>query len=238
MAAIAVFLVTGCGGGDADDAATDLSDSATSSTAEASTEADSVEPGSDTDSAAGTDNAAGSDSAAAGEAVGTTADPADIEAAEASAAAFSECVRDAGVDTPDLAVDADGRIDLGPLLSSVDPSDPALQQAFLACEGSLEGGLAGSLAGILESQRFADALISFSQCVRDDGYDVEDLTFPALAGALLGSGMDPSNPDPNAVVPILATAVGLDPDDPAVLDTVGGCVVVIQSGLAGLGLGG
>jgi hypothetical protein len=236
MAAIAVVLATGCGG-DADSDAADLSDSTTSSTSEASeseaAEADSTDADS-VDATAKTETAESS----TGEAVGTTADPADIEAAEASAAAFSQCVRDAGVDAPDLAVSADGRIDLGPLVSSVDPTDPAVQQALLSCEGSLEGGLAGSLAGILGSQSFADALVSFSQCVRDDGYDVEDLTFPALAGALLGSGMDPSNPDPNAVVPILATAVGLDPDDPAVVDTVSGCVVVIQSGLAGLGLGG
>ena len=226
LAAIAVVLATSCGGGDGDDADEGtISTAAAASTADESTEVDTTDTTAD-DTANAVDDTADA----------TADDIADNAAA--SAQEFSQCMRDAGVDVPDLAVDATGQLDIGGLVSSVDPADPAVQQALLACQGSLDGGLAGSLNSILQSQTFADALISFSQCVRDDGYEVEDLTFAAVAGAVLGSGVDTSNPDEDAIAPILATALGLDPDDPAVADTINGCVTIIRNGLGDLGLGG
>lgn len=177
------------------------------------------------------------------EEVATTVDAADPSAdsladAEASAAAFSQCLRDQGVDIADLEISADGSLDLGNLVGSVDPEDPEVQQAMLACQSMLSGGLGSSLNDFLTSQTFEDALAGFSDCVRNEDYDVKTLTLDSLVAAMLSGdpGPDPRGID-GSVDPILATALGLDANDIDVLNTIDGCADAVQAGLADLNLG-
>ena len=224
----AAFLFAGCGSGD-DSAENDDMEDGLATTAPADSES---VAGSETESGSVAETRTDGDESNA-----TDTTELDLEQAQQSAQEFSQCVRDQGIDVPDVEVGADGELDLANLIATADPADPAVQQAILACQGSLNGGLAASLNQILESQTFADALVSFSQCVRDGGYDVADLTFAAVVSATLGSGID-SSAGEDSVGPILATAMELDPTDPAVIETIDGCVVLIRNSLGELGLGG
>lgn len=228
----AAVLIAGCGSGE--DAAEDAGiEDGLATTAPADSDAE-TPAGDESDSSGQTETDEESEAKAGG---GGEAGDLDLEQAQQSAEEFSQCIRDQGVDVPDLEVDESGELDLANLIATVDPADPAVQQAILTCQGSLNGGLAASLNQILESQTFADALVSFSQCVRDGGYDVADLTFAAVVSATLGSGVDASAGE-ESVGPILATAMDLDPADPAVIETIDGCVVLIRDSLGDLGLGG
>lgn len=157
---------------------------------------------------------------------------------EGYAIAFSSCMRDQGVDIPNLEINADGSLDVSGLVQNVDTQDPAVQQALLVCQDSLGGKLEGALAQFLTSETFDNVLIGFSNCVRDGGYTVKDLTLQAIVGAMLSSG---PGPDPKGVdgsfAPIAANAMGLDPADADVLSTIDGCAAEVEAGLADLDLG-
>ena len=104
---------------------------------------------------------------------------------------------------------------------------------------SLEGGLLGSLNQFMQDQTVQNAMSSFSQCVRDGGFEVIDISVAAIVGAILNGNTtglpDPAGPDgADSVAPILAVAMDLDPTDPAVISTIDDCTSLIQGSLGDL----
>ena len=207
---------------------------------------------------ADTSDAATGDSDADGDAE-TTSDATPEEAA----LAFSQCMRDEGVDFPDLAVDAEGNINLREGFANVDRNDDSFRDAREACQDELAAGGfgGGNRREALESPEIQDALVEFSDCVRDQGYDVGDLT--------LGQGNGPgqnndgqgqanaeqadaageeaeSNQPPQGQreggfgnrTNRFAQQLGLDPEDPEVIAAIEVCTSIIEDAFTNAGVGG
>ena len=97
--------------------------------------------------------------------------------------AFTECMRDHGVDMPDpqVAGPATGGERAAGAVIAVDgdPEDQAFQEAQEACEP-----LMANMRGELEDdpERLAEMkeqMLAFAQCMRDEGIDMPDPTFDA-----------------------------------------------------------
>lgn len=96
---------------------------------------------------------------------------------EDAALAFSQCMRDEGVDFPDLAVDAEGNIDLRAGFENIDRNDETFQEARTECQSELAaGGFGGGRRQALTSTEVQDGLVAYTDCIRDEGFDVGDLT--------------------------------------------------------------
>jgi hypothetical protein len=113
---------------------------------------------------------------------GTVAADAPTDPEEAMLA-FTECMRDHGVDMPDpeVAQPATGGARAGGAVIAVngDPDDPQFQEANEACEP-----LMANIRGELEDdpERLAEMkeqMLAFAQCMRDQGIDMPDPTFDA-----------------------------------------------------------
>ncbi|MEM9039957.1 MAG: hypothetical protein AAGD33_08675 [Actinomycetota bacterium] len=199
----AVGLLAGaCGGGD-DDSSPEvviegIDPDATPVEAEPVVLDDSADVSVDSDVESSTDEAAES------------ATPVDAAAADASeeelAFEFADCMRNEGVDWPDPVVDADGSIDL---LGGTPPADLPVEDAQAAAEvcGSIIAGasfLPNGGQGLDTETR--DNLLEFTQCLRDNGVDVDDPDFDALGGGGQGSPLG-----------------DFDPNDPANADAIEAC---------------
>ena len=116
-------------------------------------------------------------------------EPASVDRSPDEAALeFSQCMRDEGLDFPDLSVDAEGNIELREAFQSVEPGSDEFRAAREACGEILaQTGFGGGRREALESPEVQDGLIAFSDCVRDAGYDVGDLTL-ARGGQGQGQG--------------------------------------------------
>ena len=150
--------------------------------------------------------------------------------AEEAGLALSACMRDAGHDEfPDATVDENGRLNLRDILQStdIDLRDEAVRSQLDTCREEVDadsfgvGGAGGDRSGIEE------ALLGFTECLRQEGLDVGDITFGqpgAEAGAGQtgegqgaprgqgGAGGDRSGR--------IAGQLGLDADDPACCDAI------------------
>ncbi|MEM9563429.1 MAG: hypothetical protein AAGA93_12465 [Actinomycetota bacterium] len=190
---------------------------------------------------------------------GVEVDP-DLEPDEA-ALLFSQCMRDEGLDFPDLSVDAEGNIELRDAFQSVEPGTDGFQEAMDACDEILQQtGFGGGRREVRQSTEFQDALIGFSECLRDDGFDVGDLTLAgpggggpgAGAGGAAGDGQDGDEEAGQAGQAgqgqrgqrgdgfgnrgaRFAENLGLDYEDPEVATAVDGCLEIVDSALADLG---
>lgn len=184
-----------------------------------------------------------------GEAAGTDS-PAELDADEA-ALEFSECMRAEGVDFPDIAVDAEGRLDLRSGFDEMDRGSDDFLAAMEVCRPLIEqvGFGAGGRAAIGENVEIQDALVEFSACVRDAGYDVGDLelgvpgqgqgqgggegeTLPA-GGRGQGQGQDGFG-DRSAR---FAEQLGLDYEDPEVAIVIDDCMTVVDEAFSAAGVG-
>ena len=106
---------------------------------------------------------------------------------------FSQCMRDEGLDFPDLSVDADGNIELREAFQTVDRNAEGFREAREACgEFLAQAGFGGGGRGqALEDTDVQDALLEFSECVRQAGYDVGDLTLERGGPCLLYTSPSP-----------------------------------------------
>ncbi|MGH1491408.1 MAG: hypothetical protein ACRBK7_18755 [Acidimicrobiales bacterium] len=205
------------------------------------------------------------DTSAVGDAAGAiTPDDVDGElSADEAALEFSQCMRDEGLDFPDLSVDADGNIELRAAFQSVNPGDEGFREAMDGCREILEqtGFGGGGRGQALESPEIQDALLDFSQCVRDAGYDVGDLTLqgPGAGGGGQGAGGNAGAADANTDADTdadageggrgqrqqgfgnpsarFATGLGLDYEDPDVQETIDGCAPIVDEAFAAAGIG-
>jgi hypothetical protein len=92
-------------------------------------------------------------------------------AADEAVLEVTRCMRDNGIDVPDIGVTPDGQLDLQPEdLTGVDVESEEFQEAFTSCIAvfQLSGGFDVSLDPELEAL-FQDQLQEFSQCMRDNG---------------------------------------------------------------------
>lgn len=200
---------------------------------------------------------AGGDAADA--AVRTEAAP-DLAPDEA-ALEFSQCMRDQGIDFPDLSIDADGNIELREAFQTIDRQADGFREANEVCQEFLQqAGFGGGRRAATESPELQDALLEFSQCVRDAGYDVGDLTLGgpgggqgAGAGAAAGQGNQGGDGDAAGEggqgqggrrqqgfgnrSANFANQLGLDAEDPAVQETIDGCMPLIDEAFTALGIG-
>jgi hypothetical protein len=91
-------------------------------------------------------------------------------AADEAVLEVTRCMRERGIDVPDIGVTADGQLDLRPEdLTGIDVESEDFQEAFTSCVAvfQLSGGFDVSLDPELEAL-FQDQLQEFSQCMRDN----------------------------------------------------------------------
>jgi hypothetical protein len=113
---------------------------------------------------------------------------------EAAILAFTQCLRDQGIEIDDPTVDADGNLQLPPigLTSEADGTDPeeamaAFADIMASCEEHLEG-ITPTLSGH-DTTEFEDAFLEYAQCMRSHGIDMPDPDFSPDGGIIdLGSG--------------------------------------------------
>jgi len=168
---------------------------------------------------------------------------------EEAALEFSACMREEGLEFPDLGVDADGRLNLRSGFEGLDPRSDEFRSAMDVCQPIIEsaGFGAGGRAAIGENVEIQDALVEFSACVRDGGYDVGDLSLggpgpgnePPADG---GEGDEPRGQgqgqggfgDRSARI---ADQLGLDVEDPQVSAVIDGCMPIIDEAFTAAGIG-
>ena len=172
---------------------------------------------------------------------------------EQAALDFSQCMRDQGLDFPDIGIDAEGNPDLRSGFESV-VGQEGFRDANEACRSHLEGaGFGGGRAALAENVEVQDALVEFSACVRDQGFDVGDVQLggPGGPGGPGGGGADgpadDGDPDANEQggrrgdgfgrSRRLADGLGLDPEDPEVEDAIADCEPILDEALSAAGLG-
>jgi hypothetical protein len=162
-----------------------------------------------------------SGSSAADGSAAPSAGPSASGSLEEELLAYTSCLRDQGIDVPDIEVDADGNVQLGggpggqqggqqggnqvggP--AAIDPDE--LQAAQEVC-GDPPSGLTSQLDQF-DSPEFQDALLAFTQCLRDKGYDVADIDLGSGGPGQAAAGQNPLG--------------DLDLSDPAVADDVDEC---------------
>ncbi|MFW2383624.1 MAG: hypothetical protein ACN4GZ_17870 [Acidimicrobiales bacterium] len=187
-------------------------------------------------------------------AAATLEDAEPVVDAEQAALDFSACMREEGVDFPDLGVNADGGLNLRQGFEGIDRRSDEVQAALETCRPLIEaaGFGGGRRAGIVENVEIQDALVEFSACLRDAGFDVGDLELgvPPGAGGGQAQGADGAGAedgeqrgqgrgqggfgDRNAR---FADQLGLDYEDPDVAASVDGCATVIDDAFTAAGVG-
>ena len=114
---------------------------------------------------------------------------------EAAMLAFTQCLRDQGIDVDDPTIDANGNLQLAPIAfevetSSDDPEampDPSEFEALIgSCDEYLEGIVMN--AAPVDTTEMEDSFLAYAACMRDNGVDMPDPDFSSgmidLGGAL------------------------------------------------------
>lgn len=160
----------------------------------------------------------------------TAAEPVSGEQSdEESMLAFSQCVRENGVDGfPDPTVDADGNLTFDVFGSGIEIGTDTFDDAIASCESLVEGTNLAAGQGIDQTE-VEDTMLEFTECLRSEGIDVGDFTFPQ--GGPPGAGEDGGFELSGTRNELLALVLGLDADDPAVETAIEACEPL----LAGLG---
>lgn len=180
------------------------------------------------------------------ESTGAAADEGEMTADEA-ALALSECLRDEGLDVPDIGVDASGNIDLRGAFQDLDPGDESFRDAMDVCREVLAGvEFGGGGRGALEDNtEIQDAFLEFSDCIRAEGFeDVPDLTFGGSGAGQTGEGAAADGPGRGDReggfgdrTGLFAERLGLDPEDPDVVAALDVCSPIIDQAFTDAGVG-
>ena len=125
-------------------------------------------------------NSALDDAAAAAEEI---PDPVD---AELALLAFTQCLREQGIDIDDPTVDSDGNPQLTrPDFGEGGPPE-GFREAAQSCQELLEGATLGRQQR--DFTQFQDTFLAFASCVRDNGYDMPDPDFSSFGQPGQGPG--------------------------------------------------
>jgi len=185
--------------------------------------------------------------------------------AEDQALAFAQCMRDNGVDFPDPTVDADGNPSFADAFGKsqdggFNPGDTSFRDAMTAC-GDLAKGLQMGLGGggNFDQSAISEALYSYTQCLRDAGLDVGDITLdsmmPGGGGAPTGTDGTPPSIAPGdgqpagppagvqggasgSITDRFAEQLGQDSTDPAWIAANTTCGPVLEKAMTSAGIGG
>lgn len=137
---------------------------------------------------------------------------------EAATLEFTSCMRDQGVDFPDIRLDSQGRPVLGEVLDGLDTAGVEFRGALATCASILTQAGALDLRTDPELQAIiVDQLQQFSECMREQGVTA----FPDPAPGFNGTG----SPFPLEQIPLT---------DPAFQEAAVAC----QDVLGSLGIGG
>ncbi|PKQ17880.1 MAG: hypothetical protein CVT68_06220 [Actinobacteria bacterium HGW-Actinobacteria-8] len=192
----------------------------------------------------------------------------DFGSAEDQALAFAQCMRDNGVEFPDPTVDADGSPSFEGAFGrgqegGFDPQDTSFQEAMTACDDLMEGLSVGPGNRDFDSDAMNEALYAYTQCLRDEGLDVGDITL----GGGFGGGQDPGGAlagDAGGATPAplpndgdqpgspadgvqgggfdstdrFATPLGQDPEDPAWIAANQTCQPALTEAMTSVGVPG
>jgi hypothetical protein len=97
---------------------------------------------------------------------------------EAMMMAFTQCLRDQGIDVLDPVVDAEGNVQKPQLVEGAEWDKETMGPAFEACAEHLEGfTFERKRADVSE---VVDQYVALATCLRDKGYDVDDPTAETL----------------------------------------------------------
>lgn len=162
---------------------------------------------------------------------------------EAQAMAFSECMREQGIEMEDPTVDADGNVRIGRPVFLGEPSEDGaglrrdgemeeMQQAYEVCGYSLEDFASGFERP--DPTELQDQLLEFAECLRGEGLDVADPDFSSFSP---GSG-GVRTPGEGSGFGRAKGMFGLDFEDPAVQEAVEVCQAALPNSAWGIGEGG
>jgi hypothetical protein len=111
--------------------------------------------------------------------VEATADAADpILDNEAMMMAFTECMREQGIDVMDPAVDADGNVGKPEFVEGMEYDKETIGAVWEACEHHLEGFTWEKER--VDMSEVVDEYVVLAACLREKGYDVDDPTAETL----------------------------------------------------------
>ena len=105
--------------------------------------------------------------------------------------AFTECLREQGLEVGDPTVDADGNLQMPPIQVSFEASDEAEMEAFSRemddkfgnCEPLLpEMAFTGN--DLPQVSEMEDLLVEYAGCMRDHGFDMPDPDFSGTGGVI------------------------------------------------------
>ncbi len=171
--------------------------------------------------------------------------------ADEAALQFSQCMRDEGLDFPDIGVDAEGNPNIGAAFSAagIEPRSEEFQDAIGICGDTLAGaGFGGGRPrGLADNVEIQDALVEFSGCLRDEGLDVGDLQLGGPPEAP-EEGQDSSGDTPEDRGARrqqgfgdrggrIANALGLDAEDPDTAAALEKCNPILDTAFANFGPG-
>ena len=93
---------------------------------------------------------------------------------EAKVMAFTQCMREKGMQFKDPVVDSEGNVQKPEPVEGVEYDKNELKAAYVACGSFLEGVVFGSKKVDLSAK--VDTYVAMAACFRDKGYDIEDPT--------------------------------------------------------------
>jgi hypothetical protein len=148
--------------------------------------------------ACGSGNNASAQIASLGSSTGTAPDTTSPVNTQDALLKYAACMRENGVNMADPTFDADGNPSGGGFGqgSGIDPRSDAFQAAQKACGDLLQGVTLGGAGrgGGFDREAIQTSLNDFTACLRDEGLQVDDITFGPQGGAGGGGAPDGSIP--------------------------------------------
>jgi hypothetical protein len=97
---------------------------------------------------------------------------------EAKVMAFTQCMRDQGIEYEDPVVDSEGNVQRPQLVEGVTLTRQELREPYAACAHHLEGLSFGRERQ--DVTELVDQMVELAACLREKGYDVDDPTVETL----------------------------------------------------------
>jgi hypothetical protein len=140
--------------------------------------------------ACGTGKSASAEVASLGTTSGTTPDTTSPVDTQDALLKYAACMRENGIDMADPTFDADGNPTgggFGPG-SGIDPQSDEFQTAQTACGDLLQGvQFGGRGRNGIDREAIQNSLNDYTACLRDEGLDVDDVTFGPPGGGAAGA---------------------------------------------------
>lgn len=175
--------------------------------------------------------------------------------ADEAALEFSACLREQGLDVPDIGVDADGNVDVRDAFENIDRGDESFREAQQACNELLAdagfGGGGRGAGGIGDNVEIQDAFVALTDCVREQGFEeATEITLGQPGGGQAGDQDAADGPPADGQrgqgenqgpgagdqTSRLATQMGLDAEDPDVVTAMDACAPILDEAFSTAGI--